>query len=232
LAKLSGRYRRRVAESAGNEKRRRSAPGALRALARRGVRAADQAIFPEAGSGVDQWQRIVLNQAIDDHLATLDPSTKSAVEISGEAHRNKGWKEYCSLNYPEFDLCDPAPQGRTFDVVICEQVLEHVRDPWRAVATLRDLCSPRGRVIVSTPFLIKVHELPMYGMHDYWRFTPRGLRLLLETSGLTVDRVETWGNKMCVVGNLDRWSSKRPWHSLRNRRDVAMQVWAFATKTG
>ena len=35
-------------------------------------------------------------------------------------------------------------------------------------------------MIVSTPFLVKVHELPAYAMFDYWRFTPRGLRLLLE----------------------------------------------------
>ena len=35
-------------------------------------------------------------------------------------------------------------------------------------------------MIVSTPFLIKVHELALFNMNDYWRFTPRGLRTLLE----------------------------------------------------
>jgi hypothetical protein len=44
-------------------------------------------------------------------------------------------------------------------------------------------------VVVSTPFLIRVHELRMYGMNGYWRFTPRGLRTLLERAGLEVDRV-------------------------------------------
>jgi SAM-dependent methyltransferase len=201
----------------------------LRSLARRVSDRADRAVFPESRSADDQWQRVVMNQAVDRHLAALDLASCSAVEISGESHRDKGFREYTSLNYPDFDLCAPTPQGRTFDVVLCEQVLEHVKDPCRAVATLRELCAPRGHVIVSTPFLIKVHELPLYGMHDYWRFTPRGLRLLLESNGLAVDRVETWGNKSCVLGNLDRWSAKRPWHSLRNRPDIAMQVWAFAS---
>ena len=59
-------------------------------------------------------------------------------------------------------------------MVICEQVLEHVDDPWAAVANLRELCAPGGHAIISTPFLIKVHEFPRYGMLDYWRFTPRG----------------------------------------------------------
>ena len=83
-------------------------------------------------------------------------------------------------------------------------------------------------MIVSTPFLIKVHELPLFGMDDYWRFTPRGLRTLLESAGLVVDEVGAWGNRDCVVGNLDRWSAYRRWHSLRNEPDVAVQVWAFA----
>jgi hypothetical protein len=41
-------------------------------------------------------------------------------------------------------------------------------------------------VIVSTPFLIRVHELLLFGMYDYWRFTPRGLQVLLEGAGLAV----------------------------------------------
>ena len=50
-------------------------------------------------------------------------------------------------------------------------------------------------MIVSTPFLIKVHELPMLEMHDYWRFTPRGLRTLLERAGLDVVKVRTLGER-------------------------------------
>jgi hypothetical protein len=113
-------------------------------------------------------------------------------------------------------------------VVICEQVIEHVVDPVLAAENLRGLCSPGGHVIVSTPFLIRVHELPMYGMRDYWRFTPRGLGMLLERAGLTVQTVGSWGNRRCVTGNTDRWPAYRRWHSLRNEPDLPVQVWAFA----
>jgi SAM-dependent methyltransferase len=135
---------------------------------------------------------------------------------------------YTSLNYPEFDLCEPLSEERTYDVVICEQVLEHVVDPATAVDNLRRLCAPGGQVIVSTPFLIKVHELPEYGMLDYWRFTPRGLRLLLERAGLMVEEMGAWGNRQCVAGNVRVWSAYRPWHSLHNEPDIPVQVWAFA----
>jgi hypothetical protein len=33
---------------------------------------------------------------------------------------------------------------------------------------------------------------------------------------------------MCVVGNLDRWSARRPWHSMGNNREMPVVVWAFA----
>jgi SAM-dependent methyltransferase len=183
-------------------------------------------LSPDAGSGADQWQRVVLNRAVDAHLRALEPARLTAAEISGGAHASKGWKQYVSLDYPQFDLCAPlAGQGR-FDVVICEQVIEHVPDPSAAAANLRGLCAPGGHVVVSTPFLIRVHE--EWGMQDYWRFTPRGLRTLLERAGLQVDSVESWGNRACVRGNFDRWPAYRRWHSLRREPKLPVQVWAFA----
>jgi len=184
--------------------------------------------LPQADSSREHWQRIALNQAITRHIEALNPVTKTAVEISGHAQARHPWKAFISLNYPEFDLCAPLGDHGPFDVVICEQVIEHVVDPRAAAQNLRGLCAPGGHVIVSTPFLVRIHELPMYGMHDYWRFTPRGLAVLLERAGLSVESVQSWGNRRCIAGNLDRWPAYRPWHSLRNEPDLPLQVWAFA----
>jgi SAM-dependent methyltransferase len=171
----------------------------------------------------------VLNREVDRHLESLGPPRLSAAEISGDSHASKPWKSFTSLNYPEFDLCAPIGDGaETYDVVICEQVIEHVPDPFGAAANLRRLCAPGGHVVVSTPFLVRVHELPAYGMKDYWRFTPRGLRTLLESAGLEVHTVGSWGNRGCIAGNLDRWPAYRRWHSLRDEPDLPLQVWAFA----
>jgi SAM-dependent methyltransferase len=168
-----------------------------------------------------------MNEAIDAHIASLGPAALTAAEISGFSHAGKPWKKHTSLNYPDFDICAPLAAADRFDVVICEQVLEHVPDPWKAASNLRELTVGGGHVIVSTPFLIKVHEIPGF-LDDYWRFTPRGLRALLEGAGLAVDDVQTWGNRACVVGNLRRWSGYRLWHRLRNEPDLAVQVWAYA----
>ena len=192
--------------------------------------ALDTRLFPEGGTDPQQhWQRQVLNEAVSGYIDSLDPRRCTAAEISGWSHAGRAWKKYSPLVYPDFDLCAPLQDSRRFDVVICEQVLEHVADPWVAAANLRGLCAPGGHVIVSTPFLVKVHELPLFGMGDYWRFTPRGLRTLLEGAGLEVEALNSWGNRECVVGNFNRWSARRPWHSLRNESDFPLQVWAFAS---
>jgi SAM-dependent methyltransferase len=191
-------------------------------------RRVNRVVFPESAGASDQWQRVIMNEEIAAHLGRLGPSRLSAAEISGDAHANRGWEEFRSLNYPDFDLCAPITTAGRYDVVICEQVLEHVVDPFLAGQHLFELCRPGGHVIVSTPFLVKQHELPLYGMLDYWRFTPRGLRTLLERAGLEVDHVGTWGNPLGVLGNLDRWSAHRRWLPLRNRPDIAVVVWAYA----
>ncbi len=193
-------------------------------------RVRDLVLLPAATSGADQWQRVTLNAAVRAHLMSLDPGRRDAAEISGDSRAGLGWKSFTSLNFPDFDLCadlDRSVRGR-FDVVVCEQVIEHVLDPCAAARNLRGLCRPGGHVVVSTPFLIRIHELPMYAMNDYWRFTPHGLRRLLDQAGLSVDAVDAWGNRRCIAGNLDRWPAYRRWHSLRNEVDIPVQVWAFA----
>jgi SAM-dependent methyltransferase len=202
----------------------------LARAARRARRAGDRLLYPETASPAEHGQRVVLNTKVSERIDALDAPRLRAAEISGDAYAGIPWKEHRSLNHPEFDLCAPIAEPRRFDVVICEQVLEHVPDPWLAAEHLRELTVPGGHVIVSTPFLIRVHELPQYGLRDYWRFAPRGLRTLLERAGLEVESVEAWGNRQCVVGNLSRWSALQPWHSLRNEPDVAVQVWAFARR--
>ena len=193
---------------------------------------ADRFRGAEATGGADQWQRVVLNRAVHDHLRSLHPERLEAAEISGEGRAMLGWAGFTSLDYPAFDLCAPlaAEHAGRYDVVVCEQVLEHVVDPCAAAANLSGLCRPGGHVVVSTPFLIPIHELPEWGLADYWRFTPRGLRTLLEHGGLEVETVGAWGNRDCVLGNLDRWPAYRRWHPLCNEPELPVQVWAFARR--
>jgi SAM-dependent methyltransferase len=71
-----------------------------------------------------------------------------------------------------------------FDVVFLMEVLEHVAAPDAALSEIHRVLAPGGRVVLSTPFLLEIHEAP----HDYYRFTDFGLRHLLR--GFDAVRVE------------------------------------------
>ncbi len=176
------------------------------------------------------WQRQVMNAGVRSLLDDLRPAECRAIEVSGRWWGDRPWMEYRSTEYPDFDLVSPPDDfdrwGR-FDVVVCEQVLEHVVDPIAAMGNLVRLARPGGTVIVSTPFLVRIHGAP----HDYWRFTPRGLHLLMERCGLDSVVVDSWGNRRAVTSNLRRWTPARPWRSLRNEPDVPLVVWGRGTRS-
>lgn len=224
----------RPVTSTETELRRASDRNVLSRRLRRGaVRALDwceRRAFPETASASEHYLRVKMDQAVGEYLDELGSEQLDAAEISGSAHAERTWASFQSLNYPDFDLCAPLVVEGQFDVVICEQVLEHVADPSAAAANLLGLVRPGGHVIVTTPFLVRIHELLEYGMYDYWRFTPRGLGVLLERAGLDVVDVGSWGNRVCVQANLSRWSAYRSWQPLRNEPDVPLQVWAIARR--
>ncbi len=62
------------------------------------------------------------------------------------------------------------------DVVFCMEVLEHVREPLRAVKELSRILVPTGIVVGSTPFILGIHDAPQ----DFYRFTRYGIDLLFD----------------------------------------------------
>ena len=75
------------------------------------------------------------------------------------------------------DLDEPLLlQEENVDIIICTQVLEHVKRPKFLVDEMFRVCKKGGIVFLSAPFVWEVHNYPQ----DYWRFTEQGLKLLFE----------------------------------------------------
>lgn len=72
--------------------------------------------------------------------------------------------------------------GQAFDLVIAQETIEHVADPFSAVAEMARVLRPGGRLYLQAPFVLGYHP----GPEDYWRFTAAGMRELLARSGLEV----------------------------------------------
>jgi SAM-dependent methyltransferase len=181
---------------------------------------------PDSATG--QWLRATMIPDTRKAFEELDPASLDVLEVSGELWTDLPWASRAQVDFPEFDLCaPPAELPGPFDLVICEQVLEHVPNPLEAVRTLRRLCKPDGYVYVSTPFLVRLHDWP----GDYWRFTPDGLRLLLRSQGLEPLWVRSWGNGSVVTANFYHFVPRPPWGSLTNEVDLPVSVWALARPT-
>ncbi|MDW8395773.1 MAG: methyltransferase domain-containing protein [Anaerolineae bacterium] len=89
------------------------------------------------------------------------------------------------LNY----VCDLAAlpcRDQIYDVVICTQVLEHVREPKQVLAELSRVLKPGGQLWLTAPFFFAEHMHP----YDYYRYTRYGLIYLLEQAGLETLQVE------------------------------------------
>lgn len=80
------------------------------------------------------------------------------------------------------------------------EVLEHVRQPQKAVEELQRVLLSGGLVIGSTPFILGIHDAP----HDYYRFTRHGLMHLFREFDC-VELTERGGYFRAVATLLMRW---------------------------
>ena len=113
--------------------------------------------------------------------------------------------------------------ARSFDAIILNHVLEHVKDPRKTLEKVRDLLHADGVARIEVPNLaslssraknfqsrLKLKKNPWkhYSTgHHFWFFTPRTLKKTLETAGLSPILLKApakqWGDKSL----LDRFAN-------------------------
>lgn len=73
----------------------------------------------------------------------------------------------------------PLPNN-SIDVIVTQEVLEHVADPNVSMKEIHRVLKPGGKAYIQLPFIIGYHPCP----NDYWRFTHEGIKQLVLQSGL------------------------------------------------
>jgi len=76
---------------------------------------------------------------------------------------------------------DPAELGRTldaasFDLVVCDRLLEHAKAPWRIADQLQRLMAPGAHLFTRVAWARAHHAEP----DDYWRMSFAGVLLLFD----------------------------------------------------
>lgn len=73
------------------------------------------------------------------------------------------------------DVCTDSLGSSCFHVIVLCEVLEHLHSPHRALDNVFEALKPEGKLVLSTPFCLPIHDRP----NDYFRFTRYGLALIL-----------------------------------------------------
>lgn len=105
----------------------------------------------------------------------------------------------CGLHAELKTIDDLLEEGRTFDLIFMQHVLEHFRDPFETVKNCRRLLCPGGILLVVVPNANYVQAVKKRGKHRFYSlsgvgtehytyFTYQTIVSLLENQGFTVVR--------------------------------------------
>jgi SAM-dependent methyltransferase len=159
-----------------------------------------------------------------------NPQHLDVLEIgSGEVWRSRfSFKSYTTFNYPEHDICRDRLE-REFDLVIADNVFEHLAWPYRAARNVIAMVKPGGWFLNLTPFLIRIHDVPI----DCTRWTETGIRYFLTEVGFDPATMHSgsWGNRKAVIANFKRLGTYRGWsRKLTNEPQFPAIVWVMAQR--
>ncbi|MFY1638217.1 class I SAM-dependent methyltransferase [Solwaraspora sp. WMMB335] len=174
-----------------------------------------------------------LTSVVANTIGGQDGVGLSALAISGSRYFAEqiglGKADTVEANYPEFDmLALPFPDNE-FDVVLSDQVLEHVEgSPFVAVQESIRVTRPGGYIIHTTCFFNEIHGSPQ----DFWRFTPDALRLLCRGVADPIE-VGGWGNLALLpltwLGLRFRPVPASRWHPLHRLAVYNDPLWPVVT---
>jgi SAM-dependent methyltransferase len=86
-------------------------------------------------------------------------------------------------------------ESATVDFILCTEALEHVLEPRAFLAEAHRCLRPGGTLLLTVPFAARWHFVPK----DYWRFTPSGLKHLLDGAGFVKVVITGRGNALTVA---------------------------------
>jgi SAM-dependent methyltransferase len=142
------------------------------------LRAQANGVFLDAGCGTQPFRSLVERQ-VERYLSYDIEARSGPIDFIG-------------------DLEDMHAVGeRSIDVALCSEVLEHVPHPQVALRELARTIRPGGVLVLTVPFLARLHEEP----HDYFRYTRHGLRRLYEDAGFDVDDIVETGSLFSFLGH-------------------------------
>ena len=105
----------------------------------------------------------------------------------------------------KFDLEKPWSKNEAYDLVMCNQALEHISNPRLALSNLANLTRPGGYIYISVPTINGIHGEPFFYSSGYH---PRFIERIANELRLEPLHVGSWGSKKYLLNAvLNNWLS-------------------------
>lgn len=141
----------------------------------------------DAGGGLAaKYKSLILKTA--EKYTCLDSSGGGHVDVVGDV-----------LNMPFEDL--------NFETVVCNQVLEHVKQPTKLIVECYRVLKPGGCLICTAPFMEPIHSDP----GDFFRYTSDGLKSMFEDVGFEVLDYGKYGGFWSVFYSFIKFTFFNPY---------------------
>lgn len=180
--------------------------------------------------------RVVMQPASRRIINALGPKSLDVAEVSGKFGEMFTFKSYTSFWWPEYDVCagpyvDGEGRVRDFDLILANQVWEHLDRPYAATRNVYEMLRPGGYFWIAVPFFVPFHAAPQ----DNSRWSARGLKNLLIEGGFSEDAIhaDQWGNRHVALRNMEEtWPPPydKQTDDIKNDPMMPICAWALAQK--
>jgi SAM-dependent methyltransferase len=110
--------------------------------------------------------------------------------------------------------------GRSFDLVVCLDVIEHTPDDRVALRELRRVCRPGGFLLLTVPALPRLWSVHDEVNHHYRRYTRRSLAAAAADSEWTLGRMSAFNSLLLGPAAVVRLASRRLGSNGKPRNDL------------
>jgi SAM-dependent methyltransferase len=129
---------------------------------------------------------------------TLADKVKNIIAVDVEKKKieyAKAVNYFKNINFQEMDLTKLTFEDSTFDLIICSEVLEHIKNHSVAFSELARVLGKGGTMLITVPYDSKKnrHDYTKWG-HERPGYTENDIQELCLKNGLTLVKSEGWSS--------------------------------------
>jgi SAM-dependent methyltransferase len=174
-------------------------------------RSLGSSILPRRFHRMLQFDRESVVQFISREVPPLLRPDSLILDAGSGSEEEQYFREMLRTSGARAHACDIAPRkgldlqadlermpigDSSYDLIICTQVLEHVRHPGVVCKELFRMLKDGGHLLITVPQGQEMHDLP----NHYFNYTYYGIRLVLEEAGFKIVGIEPQGGHFRKLG--------------------------------